>query len=56
LFAAFIPKGMFPIFYVETLTVVLAAIAAILVGVFASIFPIQRAVRTSIVQGLRFIG
>jgi len=56
LIAAFIPKGIFPVFYVEPLTVLLAAIAAILVGIVASVFPIQRAVRTSIVEGLRFIG
>lgn len=56
LFAAFIPKGFFPVFYVETGTAVLAAISALAVGIAASIFPIQRAVRTSIVEGLRFIG
>ena len=56
LFGMFIPKGFFPIFYVETSTVILAALLAILVGIAASIFPIQRAVRTSIVDGLRFIG
>lgn len=56
LIAELIPKGIFPVFYVEPLTVLVAAIAAIFVGIAASIFPIQRAVRTSIVEGLRFIG
>jgi putative ABC transport system permease protein len=55
-FQAFVPKGWFPVFYVEFVTVVLAGLSALLVGVVASIFPIQRARRTTIVEGLRFIG
>lgn len=55
-FQAFIPKGWFPVFNVEPITIVLAGLSALLVGVVASIFPIQRALRVKIVEGLRFIG
>ena len=51
-----IPKGMFPIFELEPITLVFAVSAVILVGMVASIFPILKAIRTSIVDGLRFIG
>lgn len=43
----------FPIFYVEPSTVLMAIGAAILAGVIASVVPLQRALRTSIVDGLR---
>jgi putative ABC transport system permease protein len=56
LFSLMVPKSWFPIFYVEPITVILAGISALLVGIFAALFPIQRAVRTSIVDGLRFVG
>jgi putative ABC transport system permease protein len=55
-FEAFIPKGWFPVFNVEPITIILAGISALVVGIAASIFPIQRALRTKIVDGLRFIG
>jgi putative ABC transport system permease protein len=51
-----IPKGFFPIFNLETSTIVLALSSALLIGILASIFPIQRALKTKIVDGLRFIG
>lgn len=56
LIAAVIPKGFFPIFYVTPTTLVLGALAALSVGIAASIFPIQRALGTRIVDGLRHIG
>lgn len=56
MFEVFIPKGWFPVFNVEPITVILAGASALLVGIAASIFPIQRALRTKIVDGLRFIG
>jgi putative ABC transport system permease protein len=56
MFQAFIPKGWFPVFNVEPITVILAGASALVVGIAASIFPIQRALRTKIVDGLRFIG
>lgn len=56
MFSLFVPKTWFPIFYVEPSTVALAALSALGVGIAASFFPIQRALRTSIVNGLRFVG
>jgi putative ABC transport system permease protein len=56
MFEAFIPKGWFPVFNVEPITVILAGASALVVGIAASLFPIQRALRTKIVDGLRFIG
>ncbi len=55
-FSQFIPKGMFPVFEVEPVTVMLAVSAALFIGVAAAIFPIQRALRTKIVDGFRFVG
>lgn len=51
-----IPKGFFPIFNIENSTLILAGVSALLVGVAASIFPIIKALRTSIVDGLQHIG
>lgn len=55
-FSAVLPKGWFPVFNVEPVTLILAGCSALLVGVIASIFPVQRALGTSIVDGLREIG
>lgn len=55
-FAEFIPKGFFPVFQVEPITVILAISAALIIGVAAALFPIQRALRTRIVDGFRFVG
>jgi putative ABC transport system permease protein len=51
-----IPKGFFPIFQLEPVTVVLACIAALLIGIASSVFPIHRALNTKIVDGFRFVG
>ena len=56
MFEAFIPKGWFPVFNVEPITIFLAGASALVVGIAASLFPIQRALSTKIVDGLRFIG
>lgn len=56
MFSLFVPKSWFPIFYIEPITYVLAATSALLVGIMAALFPIQRAVKTTIVDGLRFVG
>ncbi len=50
------PGGFFPYFFIEPMTIVLAISSALLVGIAASIFPIQRALKTRIVDGLRFVG
>ncbi|MDP2207259.1 MAG: ABC transporter permease [Bacteroidota bacterium] len=55
-FEAALPKGWFPIFYIEPITLILASSAAVLVGVLAAMFPIQRTLTTKIVDGLRQIG
>ncbi len=54
-FGAALPKGWFPIFSLEPITLVLASAAAVLVGVLAALFPIHRAVQMRIVDGLRTI-
>jgi putative ABC transport system permease protein len=54
--AAAMPKGFFPFFFITSATLILAAAAALVIGLVASIFPIHRALRTRIVDGLRFIG
>lgn len=51
-----IPKGFFPFFFIETKTTILALSSAVLIGILASIFPIQRALNTKIVDGFRFVG
>ncbi|MCI0331221.1 MAG: FtsX-like permease family protein [candidate division Zixibacteria bacterium] len=49
-------KYFFPVFEVKPITVVLAGAFAVVVGVLASVFPILRATRVSIVDGLRVVG
>ncbi len=55
-FAMALPKGFFPIFNIENSTIIIAVLSALVVGVAASIFPIIKALHTSIVDGLRHIG
>ena len=55
-FAEVIPKGFFPIFRLESITVILAVSSAALVGIASSIFPVLKALRTKIVDGFRFVG
>lgn len=51
-----IPKGFFPFFFIEPTTIAMTAGAALLIGVLAAVFPIQRALHTKIVDGFRFVG
>jgi putative ABC transport system permease protein len=51
-----LPKGWFPVFYIEPETIVVGSIAGLLVGFAASLIPVRRAVTTRIVEGLRFVG
>ncbi len=55
-FAEVIPKGFFPVFQIEPVTIVLAVSAAFIIGIVSAIFPIQRALSTRIVDGFRFVG
>jgi putative ABC transport system permease protein len=55
-FGQAIPKGMFPIFYIEPITIILAVTAALSIGVISSIFPLIKALSTKIVDGFRFVG
>jgi len=55
-FAEVIPKGFFPIFRIVPITVILSASSAILIGVASAVFPIQRAIKTKIIDGFRFVG
>lgn len=55
-FSNAVPKGFFPIFNLEPVTIVLALSAVVLIGLAASLFPIQRALATRIVDGFRFVG
>lgn len=50
------PKGFFPFFYIEPITVVFASVATVLVGLISAIFPIHKALNTKIVDGFRFVG
>jgi putative ABC transport system permease protein len=54
-FAGMFPT-FFPVFNVETITIILAALVATFAGVIAALFPTIRALRTSIAEGLRAIG
>lgn len=56
IFEQFIPKGMFPVFQIEPITIILAVTFAIVIGIAAAIFPIQRALTTKIIDGFRFVG
>ncbi len=47
------PTGMFPVFNVEPVTVVLAFLSAVAAGFVAAALPIRRASRMKIVDGLR---
>jgi putative ABC transport system permease protein len=51
-----LPAGWFPVFNVEPITIALAVTAALMAGVISSVFPIYRALRMRIVDGLRQIG
>lgn len=54
-FAQMFPT-FFPVFNVQTITIVLAALVAALAGVVAALFPTIRTLRTTIAEGLRAIG
>jgi putative ABC transport system permease protein len=55
-FQTALPKGWFPVFYVEPQTIVIGCLAGLLVGLTASLIPARRAVTSRIVEGLRYVG
>jgi putative ABC transport system permease protein len=55
-FEAAMPKGWFPVFNIANSTFILAGSAALVVGLLSALFPLRRALKTSIVDGLRFVG
>lgn len=55
-FQAALPKGWFPVFYLNPETVLLACLAGLMVGACASLIPLARIFSTRIVEGLRHTG
>jgi putative ABC transport system permease protein len=55
-FEAVIPKGWFPVFQLEPITLILAITSVIFIAFAAALFPIQRAMSTRIIDGFRFVG
>ena len=55
-FQGALPKGWFPVFYIEPETVVIGCLAGLLVGLTASLIPARRAATTRIIEGLRYVG
>ncbi len=55
-FSNVIPKGMFPVFVLEPVTIIIAVSAVVFIGAAAAIFPVQRTLSTRIVEGFRFVG
>jgi putative ABC transport system permease protein len=55
-FQTALPKGWFPVFYIEPGTIVIGCLAGVLVGLAASLIPARRAAATKIVEGLRYVG
>jgi putative ABC transport system permease protein len=55
-FQAALPKGWFPVFYVKPETIMIGAVAGLVVGMIASIIPLRRVLTTRIVEGLRYVG
>jgi putative ABC transport system permease protein len=51
-----IPKGFFPVFQIEPITLILAISAVLFIGVVAGLFPLQRVLSTRIIEGFRFVG
>jgi putative ABC transport system permease protein len=49
-------QGFFSGFAMDGFSVILAAVFMVLVGILAAAFPVYRALRLSIVEGLRHVG
>lgn len=55
-FSQVIPKGFFPVFQIEPITIIFAVSAVIIIGIASAVFPIHKALTTKIVDGFRFVG
>ena len=55
-FEAALPKGWFPVFYIQPETVAIGCAAGLVVGMLAAIIPLRRVLTTRIVEGLRHVG
>ncbi len=55
-FQTVLPKGWFPVFYINPETVVIGCAIGLLVGLLAAIIPLRRVLTTRIVEGLRYAG
>ena len=53
---AVLTKALFPTLVVSKDTVALQAVAALTVGVLSAVFPMWRASRVNIIEGLRAVG
>jgi putative ABC transport system permease protein len=51
-----IPKGFFPVFQIEPITMIIAVLSVLLIGIIAGLFPLQRVLSTRIIDGFRFVG
>ena len=51
-----IPKGFFPVFQIEPITLIFAVSAVLLIGIVAGLFPLQRVLSTRRIDGFRFVG
>jgi putative ABC transport system permease protein len=51
-----IPKGFFPVFQIEPITLILAVLAVLFIGILSGLFPLQRILSTRIIDGFRFVG
>jgi len=51
-----IPKGMFPVFQIEPITIILAIAASLFIGIASAVQPIYKSLNTKIVEGFRFVG
>ncbi len=55
-FAVAVPKNFFPVFILEPVTIIQEFGFAIIVGLIAGVVPVMQAIRTKIVDGLRYAG
>jgi putative ABC transport system permease protein len=55
-FQSALPKGWFPVFYIEPRTILFGCVAGIAVGLCASLIPARRAMSSKIVEGVRYVG